>query len=105
VEIVFCSDKTIRRLNAQYRHKDKPTDVLSFEFREPDFLGELYFFGNGRNPGAALQTFVPGRGGAPFNSRMFHLLGFNHKNRRDRMVMQKNEQHYWPLSVRRKARP
>lgn len=31
-EIYFCSTETIRSLNLQYRHVDKPTDVLSWSY-------------------------------------------------------------------------
>ena len=31
VNVVLCSDKTVRELNRDYRHLDKVTDVLSFE--------------------------------------------------------------------------
>lgn len=31
LSILFCSDAFIRALNSQYRSKDAPTDVLSFE--------------------------------------------------------------------------
>lgn len=32
VGILFCGTTLIRNYNADYRHKDKPTDVLSFPF-------------------------------------------------------------------------
>ena len=31
LEIVFLSDKAIRPVNKKYKHRDRPTDVLSFE--------------------------------------------------------------------------
>lgn len=34
LSIVFCSDAFIRDLNREYRAKDEPTDVLSFEMGE-----------------------------------------------------------------------
>lgn len=50
VNLVFCDDKTIHRLNREYRQKDKVTDVLTFTYYDenqlknpdPDFLlGEV----------------------------------------------------------------
>jgi len=35
VAVLLASDAEIRRLNRQFRHKDKPTDVLSFPAAEP----------------------------------------------------------------------
>ena len=32
IGILFTTNKTIRRYNKQYRHKDKPTDILSFSY-------------------------------------------------------------------------
>jgi len=40
VSIVFVGDKAIRRINKEFRGKDKVTDVLSFEGEE-NFLGEI----------------------------------------------------------------
>jgi len=39
--IVFSSDAEIRKLNAQFRGKDKPTNVLSFPGSEDDYLGDV----------------------------------------------------------------
>ena len=41
VSIVLCDDAFIQTLNAQYRGKDKPTDVLSFAQDDPDLLGDI----------------------------------------------------------------
>jgi probable rRNA maturation factor len=35
VSVLFTTDAGIRRLNRQYRHRDKPTDVLSFPAPPP----------------------------------------------------------------------
>ena len=40
VSLAIVGDVTMRRLNKTYRHKDKPTDVLSF-CGDSDFLGEI----------------------------------------------------------------
>ena len=40
--IAFVSDKSIRKLNQQFRNTDKPTDVLSFPSGEQDTnLGDI----------------------------------------------------------------
>ena len=40
--IAFVSDKSIRKLNQQFRNTDKPTDVLSFPAGEEDTnLGDI----------------------------------------------------------------
>ncbi len=36
VSVLLCDDRRIRQLNAQWRHQDKPTDVLSFALDEAD---------------------------------------------------------------------
>ncbi len=41
VSIVLCDDAFIRSLNAQYRGKDGPTDVLSFAQEDPALLGDI----------------------------------------------------------------
>lgn len=40
--LVFAGDALLRRLNRDYRFKDKPTDVLSFESQDKDMgLGDV----------------------------------------------------------------
>jgi probable rRNA maturation factor len=39
--IAFVSDKSIQKLNKQFRGVDKATDVLSFPADEPDNLGDV----------------------------------------------------------------
>ena len=35
VSVLFCNNRYIKSLNAQYRNRDEPTDVLSFPLGEP----------------------------------------------------------------------
>ena len=41
ISVVLCDDAFIQSLNAQYRGKDKPTDVLSFGQDDPALLGDI----------------------------------------------------------------
>ena len=38
IAVRLTSDDEVRTLNAQYRSKDKPTNVLSFPMIQPDLL-------------------------------------------------------------------
>lgn len=41
IDVSFVSDDEIHRLNKRYRGKDRPTDVLSFNYDEGDILGDV----------------------------------------------------------------
>ena len=47
MSVAFVGDQAMRSLNKAYRRKDKPTDVLSFVYKEkawpgePELLGEI----------------------------------------------------------------
>jgi probable rRNA maturation factor len=41
VALVLAGDRTLRRLNARYRGKDRPTDVLSFPGDGTTGLGDI----------------------------------------------------------------
>ncbi|MGI4789259.1 MAG: rRNA maturation RNase YbeY [Janthinobacterium lividum] len=41
ISLVFCDDPFIQSLNAEYRGKNKPTDVLSFAQDDPELLGDI----------------------------------------------------------------
>jgi len=46
VSVLFCSNKYIKTLNAQYRDRDEPTDVLSFNLGETDANTGRYLAGD-----------------------------------------------------------
>lgn len=39
---MLTDDETLRDLNKRFKGRKGPTDVLAFDFEEPDFLGEVY---------------------------------------------------------------
>lgn len=89
ISVVLCDDQFIRKLNRDYRHKDKPTNVLSFpqiDFRggeapgDPVPLGDLIlaFPTIAREAGEQNKSFQ-----AHFTHLIvhgtLHLLGYDHE--------------------------
>jgi probable rRNA maturation factor len=85
VPVLLTTDKEIRRLNREFRHKDKPTDVLSFPAPEPV---------NGHQPHAgdlAISAETAARQAAEAGHPLFvelqvlvlhgvlHLAGYDHE--------------------------
>lgn len=92
VNVVLCSDGTIRNLNRDYRHHDKVTDVISFEFHEPNFLGEIYICEG------QVRRQAPNYGNTFYAELkrvmvhgLLHLLGYDHIKPADRVKMRRRE--------------
>lgn len=97
VNLVFCDDKTIHRLNRDYRQKDKVTDVLTFTYyseeqlKTPDadfLLGEVIL--------SIPQTKRQAKEyGVRFENEVYklvihgllHLRGYDHEKDADYRVM------------------
>lgn len=94
LSVLFCGDKTIRKLNEQYAGKDEATDVLSFEQSGTSTaettrpLGDIV---------VSLET-VRERCGAKaramraevqllFCHGLLHLLGYDHADAKAREIM------------------
>ena len=90
-EVFLVSDDIIRRLNRVFKKKDKATNVLSFPFKDfphPDKLtrplGEIYLAPDYiKKHGESLEALVV--------HGLLHLLGYTHKNRHDRIKMERLE--------------
>jgi probable rRNA maturation factor len=97
--ITLGDDRAMRRLNAQWRGKDKPTNVLSFPSASemphgpgPRFAGDVVL--------AAETVFAEARDlGKPAEHHLqhlvlhglLHLLGFDHETDADAAVMERIE--------------
>lgn len=92
ISITFCRDPFIRELNKKYRHKDKPTDVLSFPLGEKSVLGDIIISldtakQNCRRFGTSVKEelmFLIVHG-------LCHLLGHDHHKKAEELKMQKLE--------------
>lgn len=93
VSVLFCDDDVIRDLNARYRNKMTPTDVLSFEQPRSDagpvgILGDVVISldtarRNCRRDRARTRKEVR----LLFCHGLLHLLGYTHDTVRDRNRM------------------
>jgi len=97
VSVKFTSDEEVQSLNASYRGKDKPTNVLSFPMVEAELLGSLAGSGTGE---LLLGDIVLAHGICSSEAReksiamethashlvvhgALHLLGFDHEEGED----------------------
>jgi len=93
--VIFCSDAVIKKLNRQFRKKDKATDVLSFNYNEPDLLGEIYIsLQRARLQAKEYKVLFDYEIKRLLVHGMFHLLGFDHKKPSDAKKMQAKEKPY-----------
>jgi probable rRNA maturation factor len=92
INIIFTTDEHQRSLNLEFRGLDKTTDVLSFNWDEPDLLGEIYI------SVPQIQRQAPKFGATIYaeTKRMLthgilHLCGYDHKKPADRKIMRQKE--------------
>lgn len=86
VSVKFTSDAEVHALNAQWRGKDKPTNVLSFPMAEPGALARAAMLGDivlahGVCAGEAADKHIPVEAHAAHLvvHGMLHLLGYDHE--------------------------
>lgn len=105
VSVVLVDDAYIRELNFQYRHKDTPTDVLSFAMEEStddepeigwdedNILGDIIISVETAERQAEEYGHSFLREMAYLTTHgMLHLLGYDHENEDDRTVMRQKEE-------------
>ena len=101
ISLCFVDDNTIQQLNNQYRHKNKPTNVLSFSLQEGEFgsinphiLGDIVISVDTAKEDAIKKSVSIER---EFDfliiHGLLHLLGYNHENssKEEAKKMQKKE--------------
>jgi probable rRNA maturation factor len=102
VSLLLSDDATVRRLNASYRGRDRPTNVLSFPALElspgawprqapsvPPFLGDIVL----AEETVLREADAGGRSLSAHFSHLvvhgtLHLLGYDHEGEADALVME-----------------
>jgi probable rRNA maturation factor len=94
ITVCFVNDKKIKELNLKYRGRNSPTDVLVFDLTEKD---------KNLNADIVISTDTAISNARIFKSKplselylyvihgVLHLLGYDDKNKKDRLIMQKKE--------------
>jgi probable rRNA maturation factor len=99
VSLVFTDKPEIQKLNKEFRNKDMPTDVLSFNLNEPDHLGEIVICPKVVEEQAEEY-------GVTFEAEMMkmyvhgvlHLLGYDHeRSAKDEKIMNEKQEYYLSL--------
>jgi len=88
LSLAFVSKVEIKKLNKKFRKKNKPTDVLSFELRDRNYLGEVVICPEvvEEEGEDVLRVFVHG---------ILHLCGYDHENSaKEFEKMEKNQEKY-----------
>lgn len=99
VNLIFCENDHVRKLNKQFRKLDKVTDVLSFLYEEEEMLGEIYIASAQAKKQAPKwkNTFYDELKRLVVHGSL-HLAGFDHMNNRDRKQMRAMEDLYLGLN-------
>ena len=96
LSLAFVKKEEIKKLNKQFRRKNKATDVLSFELKEKDIFGEIVICPeivkeNAEKYGISfkqelLKVFIHG---------ILHLCGYDHeKSKKEEEIMEKKQNLY-----------
>lgn len=94
LSIVLTGDARVRRLNRQYRGKDKPTNVLSFPTgaEAAPLLGDVVIaFGVTRREAVSENKALSAHLTHLVIHGVLHLLGYDHGRDKDAVVMERRE--------------
>lgn len=113
LSVVLCDDETIRALNAEWRGKDRPTDVLAFAMQEGEgapapaaqLLGDVVISVDTARRQAQERdrsvidevTFLLAHG-------LLHLLGYDHQTDEQERVMNARTDALCAAALRRDRR-
>ena len=88
--ILLTNNKKMRKLNYEFRKKNKPTDVLSFPLSYNKYIGDIAISYEIINKRSKLTNFF-----LEFDKMWlhgyFHLIGYDHKKLKDFKKMSKKE--------------
>lgn len=95
LNIIFCNDDFLLRLNKEHLHHDYYTDIITFEYQAEPIQGELYISIDRVKENAKTQSI-------PFLNELhrviihgvLHLIGYGDKTAEEKDEMRKKEDYY-----------
>ena len=103
LNLILVMDSFMRKLNQKFLGKNKTTDVLSFPLesegeREPPFLGEVYIsLEQAKRQARQYQVSFSDELKRLVTHGVLHLLGYDHKTKKEALAMRKKEKEYLRL--------
>lgn len=92
ISLLITDDKTIRKYNKDYRHKDRATDVLSFPMEDEIMLGDIAVsFDTAKRQAEEAGINIDRETAFLFIHGLLHLLGYDHE------TSQKDEEEMFAL--------
>ena len=96
--LLLSNNKNIKKLNKNFRNKNKPTDILSFPFKnkteisKETYIGDIIISYNFINkPKSQKKKVFEDKLIKVFIHGFLHLLGFDHLKNKDYLKMLKEE--------------
>ena len=92
VSIVLVDDAEIKQINREYRNINKPTNVLSFELGDDVLLGDIYIsLDTVMREAKQEKISVEHHTAHMVVHGVLHLLGYDHIDDKDAIVMETKE--------------
>jgi len=100
--LAFVGKEEIKKLNKKFRKKNKPTDVLSFELKDGNYLGEVIICPEMVKPDKSQRHFegpatIPAERDLVrvFIHGILHLCGYDHeKSKKEAKTMEAKQKIY-----------
>lgn len=92
INLVFSTNQHLRELNFEFRKLNKTTDVLSFPYREPGLMGDIFISLEKAKKQAPIwnNTYYQELRRLVIHG-MLHLAGYDHHRPKEKAIMEAEE--------------
>lgn len=88
LSLILVNLEEIHSINKQYRNIDRPTDVISFEDKEEDYIGDIFIcIEKVIEQAESYEHSVEREFAFLLCHGILHLLGYDHINKEDEVLM------------------